>query len=110
MLDGATDSDTADLLERTPGAFGPSTLAAIESERRPLVPLTIDGVAPSLDNLANDRRKLHKPLIMVLPAKPSPQTVQFVAFARSAGGRRILAAAGHGLPCALCPAPLALRR
>ena len=95
MLDAATDSDTADLLERTPGAFGPSTLAAIESEGRPLVGLAIDGVAPSLANLDNGTWKQHKPLIMVLPENPGSLVQQFVAFVQSADGRRILAAAGH---------------
>jgi phosphate transport system substrate-binding protein len=98
VLDGTTDSDTADLLESTPGAFGPSTLALIESEKRPLVALTIDGVAPSLSNLANGSWKPHKPLIMVLPETPGPLVQQFVAFVQSAPGRRIMAAAGHGQP------------
>jgi phosphate transport system substrate-binding protein len=98
LLDGTTDSDTADLLERTPGAFGPSTLALIESEKRPLVALAIDGVTPSLVNLANGTWKPHKLLIMVLAEKPSPLVQQFVAFIQSAPGRRIMAAAGHGQP------------
>lgn len=98
VLDGTTDSDTADLLERTQGAFGPSTLALIESEGRPLVALTIDGVAPSLANLANGSWKPHKLLIMVVPDKPSPLVQQFVTFVQSTQGRRIMAAAGHGQP------------
>ena len=65
MLDGTTDGDTADLIERTPGAFGPSTLALIESEKRPLTALAIDGVAPTLANLGSGQWKLHKPLYMV---------------------------------------------
>ena len=98
MLDGTTDSDTANLLERTPGAFGPSTLALIESEKRPLTALAIDGVAPTLANMASGQWKFHKPLYMVMPAKPSAQVEQFVAFVQSTEGRRILAAAGHGQP------------
>lgn len=98
VLEGTTDSDTADILERTPGAFGPSTLALIESENRPLVALTLDGVAPTLANLANGSWKPHKPLIMVLADKPTPLVQQFVAFVQSAQGRRIMAAAGHGQP------------
>ena len=98
VLDGTTDSDTADLIERTPGAFGPSTLALIESEKRPLAALAIDGVAPTLANLASGQWKLHKPLYMVWTDKPSAQLQRFVAFVQSAEGRRILAAAGHGQP------------
>jgi phosphate transport system substrate-binding protein len=98
MLDGTTDSDTADLLERTPGAVGPSTLALIESEKRPLVALAIDGVAPTLANLSNGQWKLQKPLIMVMAEKAGPVVQQFVAFVQSAEGQRIMAAAGHGQP------------
>ena len=98
MLDGTTDSNTADLLERTPGAFGPSTLALIESERRPLVALAIDGVEPSLANLVNGQWKLQKPLIMVMRENPRPQAQLLVEFVKSVEGRRIMAAAGHGQP------------
>ena len=98
MLDGTTDSDTADLIERTPGAFGPSTLALIESEKRPLTALAIDGIEPTLANLVSGQWKLHKPLYMVWADKPSAQLQRFVAFVQSADGRRILAAAGHAQP------------
>jgi phosphate transport system substrate-binding protein len=98
VLDGATDSDAADLIERTPGAFGPSTLALIESEKRPLVALVIDGVAPTLANLANGTWKQHKTLILVISEKPSPLVQRFVAFVQSPQARSILAAVGHGQP------------
>ena len=96
MLDAATDSECADLIEHTPGAFGPSTLALIESEKRPLVALAINGIAPSLDNLAARRYAYSKSLLMVLAAKPSAPTQAFFDFARSLPARRLLATAGHG--------------
>ena len=79
LLDGATDSDTADLIERTPGAFEPSTLALIESEKR------------SLRVLANGQWKHQKPLIMVMPEKPGALAQRFVAYVKSAEGRRMSA-------------------
>ena len=98
MLDGTTDSNTADLLESTPGAFGPSTLALIESEKRPLVALSIDGVSPSLANLDNGQWKLQKPLFLVMPEDLSPQAQRFVEFVQSTEGRFIIASVGHGKP------------
>jgi phosphate transport system substrate-binding protein len=95
MLDGTTDSDTADLIERTPGAFGPSTLALIESEKRPLTALAIDGVVPTAANLTNGSWKLQKSLYIVTGPQSGALAERFVAFVRSAEGRRILNAAGH---------------
>lgn len=97
MLDAATDTECADLIERTPGAFGPSTLALIESERRPLVPLVLDGVAPSVDNLVVGRWTHHKELLLVLPAQPAPLALRFVAFLQGPDGRRLLSAHGHAV-------------
>ena len=98
LLDASTDSEAADLIERTPGAFGASTLALIDSEKRPLRALAIDGVMPSAATLASGQWKQQKPLFMVLPDKPSALAQKFSAFVRSAEGRRILLAAGHAEP------------
>lgn len=98
LLDAATDSEAADLIERTPGAFGPSTLALIESEKRPLLAVAIDGVMPTTANLANGTWTLMKPLYLVTGAQPGAATQRFVAFVRSAEGRRMLAAVGHAEP------------
>jgi phosphate transport system substrate-binding protein len=98
LLDAATDSETADLIQRTPGAFGPSTLALIESEKRPLVALAIDGVEPSVGNLANGKWKLMKPLHIVTGPQSGALAQRFVAFVRSPECRRLLAAAGHAEP------------
>lgn len=95
MLHANTDAETADLLERTPGGFAVSTLALIESERRPLVALTIDGRKPTVDNLASGAYPYFKSLYLVTAANPSPATQRFVAFVRSPEGRRLLAAHGH---------------
>ena len=98
LLDAATDSETADLIERTPGAFGPSTLALIESEKRPLVALAIDGVQPSVANLMNGTWKLMKSLHLVTGPQSGAPAQRFVAFVRTPEGRRLLAAAGHAEP------------
>jgi phosphate transport system substrate-binding protein len=98
MLDAATDSETADLIERTPGAFGPSTLALIQSEGRPLVAVALDGVQPTVANLASGKWRLMKPLYIITGPQSGPLAQRFVAFVRSAEGRRVLAAVGHAEP------------
>ncbi len=95
MLDASNDSECADLIERTPGAFGPSTLALIESERRPLVALAIDGVTPSIETLKSGRWPHHKELMLVLPGQPAALAQRFVAWLQGPEGRSLLAAHGH---------------
>lgn len=96
MLDAATDTECADLIQSTPGAFGPSTLAQIDSEKRPLRALTIAGTAPTLAHLASGRWPHFKTLYLVLPQQASALQQQFASFVMSRAGRGLLAAAGHG--------------
>jgi phosphate transport system substrate-binding protein len=95
MLNANTDSDAADMLERTAGAFGVSTLALIESEKRPLVALIIDNKVPSVDNLASGAYPYFKALYFIVGADAGPNTKRFVAFVRSSAGQTLLRANGH---------------
>jgi phosphate transport system substrate-binding protein len=98
MQVAVTDQDSADLIERIPGAIGPTTLAVILSERRALKALKLDGVEPTPANLANRTYPLHKPLYLVTGAKRSPAVERFIAFIQSAAARKILADNGLWVP------------
>jgi phosphate transport system substrate-binding protein len=98
VLDAITDTDAANVLESTPGAIGPCTLALILSERRPLVALKLDGIAPTLASFASGEYPHQKPLFMLSHAQPPAAVQRFIEFARSEPGRRILSAAGHAQP------------
>lgn len=98
VLDAVTDTEAADILESTPGALGPSTLALIESEQRPLVALAINGNAPTLANLASGRYPYQKQLYLISHRNPPAPVQRFIDFVRSEEGRRILSAAGHAAP------------
>ena len=95
MLNANTDTEAADLVEKTAGAFAVSTLALVESEKRALVGLSIDGKVPSVANLASGSYPYHKPLFLIAGAAATPATQAFVAYVRSAAGRELLGAAGH---------------
>lgn len=95
MLLAATNQQSDDLVVRTPGALGLSTLAQLTTEGRPLAALRWEGVEPTLANLAAGRYPLAKPLLLVLPAGPTPAARAFVAFSGSAEGRRLLTRAGN---------------
>jgi len=90
MRRAATDQDMADVLERTPGALGPTTLALLVSERRRIKLLAIDGVMPSLAALQDGRYPLAKQLYLVVPATPSPTVQAFVDYIFSPRGQAIL--------------------
>ena len=95
MLHADTESEAADLVERTPGAFAACTLALIESERRPLVALTIDGKVPSVANLANGSYPFHKPLYLIVRKNAGASTQRFAVFVGSPAGQAMLRAHGH---------------
>jgi phosphate transport system substrate-binding protein len=95
MLSANTDSEAADMLERTAGAFGVSTLALIESEKRTLVALTIDNKTPSVDNLASGAYPYFKALYLIVGADAGPTTKRFLAFVQSSAGKALLRANGH---------------
>ena len=95
MLNADTDSDAADLVERTSGAFAGSTLALIESEKRPLVGLVIDGKAPTVAALLDGSYPYFKSLYMIIGAQAGAETKRFAAYLQSAPGRALLRAHGH---------------
>jgi phosphate transport system substrate-binding protein len=96
LLDAATDAQAADFIERTPGAFGPTTLALIESDMRPLRPLVIEGFpTPTPEHVTSGRYPWSKPVLLVHAGEPTPAVQQFLDFACSGGARKLLAMAGH---------------
>lgn len=98
MLFTVTDQDTADAIEKTSGAFGPSTLALMLSEKRAMRALSLNGVVPEVRTLADGSYPLVKVLYIITGAKPAPAAQGFIDFVRSAEGRQILAATGHWVP------------
>lgn len=89
------DQDALDFLETHPGSFGAMALAAAVSERRRLTPLNLDGVAPTVENLANGTYRLSKAFYFVHAGTPSPLVQKLMAFVGSPAGADILRAAGN---------------
>lgn len=94
-----TDTDSADELEKIPGALGTSTLSLIMSEQRRLKVLAVAGVEPTLENAASGKYAYLKTIYLITPAKPSPVAQSFVAFIDSPAGKTILFETGN-LPVA----------
>ncbi len=95
MIVAVTDRDNAVTLEKVPGALGTMTLAQIISEKRPLKVLTLNGVRPGLDTLANGSYPYFKTYYLVTKPEPRPAARKFIAFVCSGPGKQLLARSGY---------------
>lgn len=92
---GTTDQVAADMLANVPGAFGTTSLAVILSEQRPLKALTLDNVAPTIENANKNLYRLQKKLFMVYKAPIKPLVKKYLEFIQSPEGMKILEQTGH---------------
>jgi phosphate transport system substrate-binding protein len=106
MIEAATDDRAADLLEKTPGSLGPTTLGMILSESRDLAPLAIDGVEPSIRNLVEGKYRLFKVITMVTdPTSMNETTARFLKFTDTSAARAMLERTGHIVSTVRAPGP-----
>ncbi|MEO5348102.1 MAG: substrate-binding domain-containing protein [Magnetococcus sp. YQC-3] len=85
-----TDIDLADMVEKVPGALGSVALTLVLAERRPLKGLIVDGVAPTVAAMEENRYPFAKPFFLVTRAD-APAPVRALAdFIRSAEGEAVL--------------------
>lgn len=90
-----TDQDAADSIQKMAGAVGPSTLALILGENRPLKSLALNGIAPTVENIANGTYPMTKSLYLVTGVHPKAEAQHFIDFMRSKEGAAILRRTGH---------------
>lgn len=102
MLVAATNQECNEMLGRTPGAIGPSSLTQILTEGLRITPLSWNGVAPTVRNLETGAYPLQKTLYLVIKAPASPAVRKFVAFLATPEARRILTETGN-VPLPLAP-------
>lgn len=89
-----TDQDAARAIETVPGAIGSLGLCQILAEKRAIKPLTLDGVEPTLANLASGRYRHFKEFLLVVRDPPSQAVLDVVARLRSEAARPVLGALG----------------
>ena len=89
-----TDTDTADELERVPGAVGTSTLLLIKSEKRALKALDVDGVAASVDNMKSGKYAYTKSIYLITTRQSGATAKAFAAFVSSPAASRLVAENG----------------
>lgn len=89
-----TDTDTADEIERVPGAIGTSTLLLIKSEKRALKALDVEGVAATANNMRSGRYPYQKSIYVVVSGTSGPAAKAFVSFVASPAAAPLIAALG----------------
>jgi len=95
MIVAVTDQDSADAVEKTPGALGGGTLTQVLSEGRRVKVLSFNGIKPSVSALEDGSYPLFKAFSMVTAPKTSPPARQFAEFVRSKAGGKILTENGN---------------
>lgn len=95
MMIVTTDQESATEIEHRSGSFGTTTLALILSEHRNLQPLAIDGVAPTVKELARGRYPYSKTMYLVMSKDSTANARRFATFIQSARAGTTLTNTGH---------------
>jgi phosphate transport system substrate-binding protein len=95
MLIAATNQEANQILARTPGALGVTSLTQVLSESLEVTPLSWNGVAPTVENLRSGAYPLEKRLYLVIKAPASPAVRRFAAFLSTPEAKRILERTGN---------------
>lgn len=95
QLVALTNQECDEILSRTPGSIGPTSLSGIVTGGASLVPLAWNGVAPTVANLASGAYPLGKTLIAVTRVPPSAPVRRFLAFLASPEARKIFEQSGN---------------
>lgn len=95
MLIAATNQDSNEMIGKTSGSIGFSTLTQLMTEKHPVKALAINDVEPVVNRSANKQYPYMKSLsLLTKPAAP-PAVQQFIDFLRSPEGARILQRTGN---------------
>lgn len=90
-----TDQDCTDIVAKSEGSLGTSTLTQVVAEKLPLKVLAFDGAKPSLKAISDGTYRLSKTLYLVTAVHPRPSVRRFTEFVFSSEGRRILSNTGN---------------
>ncbi len=91
----ATDQDNVAIAGRIAGSLAAATLTQMLMEKPSLQFLSIDGVAPTLENFERGSYPYGKDIYLVFATGEHPTLDRFLAFVRSAEGERLLHETGN---------------
>ena len=75
-------------IEKSPWAIGVSGVSS--ARKRKVKIIGLDGIVPSPENIKAGKYELYRPLYLVTPTRPSGRVKEFIEYATSEEGRRIL--------------------
>ncbi len=81
-------------LAATPGAIGMTSMTGVEQSKGKIKVVSLNGVAPSADNVRRKSYTLVRESFFVTRGSPSPAVARFIEFTRSASGNDVIAANG----------------
>jgi phosphate transport system substrate-binding protein len=90
-----TDQDNLRTAENMDGSLTAVTLTQMQTETPRLYFLTIDGIAPTLQNFESGAYPYSKQFNFVFPVHRTPAVERFIAFLRSPEGEKIMRANGN---------------
>jgi phosphate transport system substrate-binding protein len=94
MITAVTDFDAYTTISRTAGAVGASGLTSLITGKPSLNALSLNGVAPTPQNLASGIYPLAKEISFVTGSRTPPEAQKFLNFVYSPQGRAIAAKSG----------------
>jgi phosphate transport system substrate-binding protein len=94
MIVAVNDTECITVLPKTTGGIAASGLSNIIIGKVPCTILTLNGVKPTVKNLANNTYPLAKEISFVTTARTSPAALKFLSFVYSPKGRAIAEKAG----------------
>ncbi len=83
-------SDTVEALAKTPNALGYTSQQAVVMGKLPVTMLSIDGVAPTFDNVKSGKYIYVRPFGVVYRPDAKKAVMEFVDFIKSPEGRKII--------------------
>jgi phosphate transport system substrate-binding protein len=90
-----TDQDNVRTAERIDGSLVATSLTQVLMEKPRLQFVSIDGVSPSIENMALGSYPYGKKFYLVLSARHNPTVDRFLEFIRSPSGERLLRQTGN---------------
>jgi phosphate transport system substrate-binding protein len=94
---GSTDQENARLALDTAGSFTVMTLLQVKAEHIALNVLSLDGVGPSAQTLANKTYPFPLRLCLVVSNRKEPASARFIAHLRSSAGTNLIESLGAAL-------------
>jgi phosphate transport system substrate-binding protein len=90
----ARGGDMAKGLADTPDAIGMTSMTVVEQSGGKVKALTLNGVAPTAEQVKSGRYGLTRDFLFVITGEPTPPIKQFLDFVRSPDGDRVILANG----------------